>query len=115
MLFTSTGPFVAVLAAAAFGGMTLLARSAVAVGILAGVYGADWIRRHAADSSTRRHAALLAVSVLPIPLWCLVFINQVGNRVWFMDRILVWPIAAGFGLFVFAMTVRGCEPGRPEC
>lgn len=92
------------------GGMTLLAQCAVAGGIVAGVYGANWIRRHVADSSTRQHAALLAISVLPIPLWCLVFINQVGNHAWFMDRILVWPIAAGFGLFVLAMTARGREP-----
>jgi hypothetical protein len=94
------------------GGMTLLARSAVAGGIVAGVYGASWIRRHVQDSGTRQHAALLAISILPIPLWCLVFINQVGNHAWFMDRILVWPIAAGFGLFVMAMTVRGSEPPR---
>jgi hypothetical protein len=52
--------------------------------------------------------------VLPIPLWCLVFINQVGNHAWFMDRILVWPIAAGFGLFVLAMTARGRELPLPR-
>jgi hypothetical protein len=92
------------------GGMTLLARSAVAGGIVAGVYGANWIRRHVEDPGTRQHAALLAISVLPIPLWCLVFINQVGNHAWFMDRILVWPIAAGFGLFVMAMTTSGRGP-----
>ena len=92
------------------GGMTLLARSAVAGAIVAGFYGANWIRRHVEDSSTRQQAALLAISVLPIPLWFMVFINQVGNHAWFMDRILVWPIAAGFGLFFLAMTTRGREP-----
>jgi hypothetical protein len=91
------------------GGMNLLAASAVAGGVVAGVFGAGWIHRHVADAATRQQAALLALSVLPIPLWCLVFINQVGNHAWFMDRILVWPIAAGFGLFMLAMVVRGRE------
>ena len=100
---------IAVSAGVLVGGITLLAWSAVAGGIVAGVYGASWIHRHVEDPSTRQHAALLAVSILPIPLWCLVFINQVGNHAWFMDRILVWPIAAGFGLFVLAMTARGRE------
>jgi hypothetical protein len=89
------------------GGMTMLAYGALAGAIVAGVYGARWIRRHVSDSSTRQQAALLAVSVLPIPIWLLVFINQAGPHAWFMDRILVWPIAAGFGLFALAMTARG--------
>jgi hypothetical protein len=88
------------------GGMTLLAWSALAGALVAGAYGAGWIRRHAPDSGTRQLATLLALSVLPIPMWLLVFINQAGTHAWFIDRILVWPIAAGYGLFVLAMATR---------
>lgn len=91
------------------GGMALLGWASVAGAIVAGFYGAYWIYRHVADSVTRQHAALLVMSVFPIPLWFLLFPNQAGLHAWFMDRIFVWPIAAGFGLFILAIAARGQE------
>jgi hypothetical protein len=55
---------------------------------------------------TRQRAILLALSVLPIAAWFLVFSNQVAIHAWFMDRIVVWVIAAGFSLFVMAIAAR---------
>jgi len=89
------------------GGMALVGWAAIAGGVVAGAYGANWIRRHVSDSVTRQQAGLLMSSMAPIPIWFALFPNQVGSHAWFMDRILVWPVAAGFALFVLAMAERG--------
>ena len=88
------------------GGMTLLASAAVLGGIVAGVYGLKWILLRVTDPAVRQRAVLLSVSVLPIPLWFLAFPNQVETHAWFMDRIVVWLIAAGFSLFLMAIAAR---------
>jgi hypothetical protein len=85
------------------GGMTLLTGAALAGGVAAGVWGTSRIYRNCSNPITRQHAALLAVSVLPIPAWFLVFANQSAEHAWYMDRIFVWPVAAGFSLFVLAL------------
>jgi hypothetical protein len=92
------------------GGLSLLAWAALAGGIAAGACGAHWLRHDATDPVTRQHAVLLAASVLPIPLWFLAFANQTAEHAWFIDRILVWPIAAGFGLFTLAIANRRSAP-----
>jgi hypothetical protein len=88
------------------GGMTLLA-SAFALGaIAAGGYGLRWILRRVSSAAIRQRAILLTVSVLPIPAWFLAFPNQVQMHAWFMDRIIVWAIAAGFSVFLMAIAAR---------
>lgn len=87
------------------GGMTTLAWAALVGGIAAGAYGANWIRCNVRDPVRRQHAALLAASVLPIPAWFILFANQTAEHAWYMDRILVWPIAAGFGLLVLSIVL----------
>ena len=88
------------------GGMTLLAASTVIGAIAAGSYGLGWIFLRVPNPAIRQRAALLALQVLPIPVWFLAFSSQAGPHAWFMDRIVVWIIAAGFSLFVMAMTTR---------
>jgi hypothetical protein len=88
------------------GGMALVGWAAVVGGVVAGAYGANWIRRHVPDSATRQQGALLLSSMAPVPIWLALFPNQVESHAWYMDRILVWPVAAGFALFVLAMAER---------
>jgi hypothetical protein len=92
------------------GGMTLLA-SAFALGaIAAGGYGLRWILGRISGAAIRQRVILLTVSVLPIPAWFLAFPNQVAMHAWFMDRIIVWVIAAGFSVFLLAIAASN-RPG----
>ena len=60
-------------------------------------------------------AVLLALSVLPIVGWLVAFPNHFLVHAWFMDRILVWPVAAGFSLFLMAITTRyAITPVKPS-
>ncbi len=88
------------------GGMTLLAWAAVLGGVVAGIYGLNWILLRVADPVVRQRAVLLSLSVLPIPAWFLAFPNQVKTHAWFMDRIIVWVIAAGFSVFLLSIAAR---------
>ena len=96
------------------GGMTLLASVAVLGGVVAGAYGIGWILLRVSDPAMRQRAVLLAVSALPIPAWFLAFPNQVVTHAWFIDRIIVWVIAAGFSVFLMAIAARYrlCLPPR---
>ena len=86
--------------------MTLLASAFVLGGVAAGAYGLRWILLRVSSPAIRQRAILLAVSVLPIPAWFLAFPNQVAMHAWFMDRIIVWVIAAGFSVFLLAIAAR---------
>ena len=88
------------------GGMTLLAAAAVLGGVAAGFYGLRQIFRRNEGPALRQRAVLLACSVLPIPLWFLAFPNQVAIHAWFIDRVVVWVVAAGFALFSLAIATR---------
>ena len=88
------------------GGMTLLASTLVLSGVAAGAYGLRWILLHVSNATIRQRAILLAASVVPIPAWFLAFPNQVQMHAWFMDRIIVWAIAAGFSVFLMAIAAR---------
>jgi hypothetical protein len=88
------------------GGMKLLAAAAVLGGVVAGAYGLGWILLRVCEPTTRQRAILLAVSASPIPAWFLAFSNQTAVHAWFMDRIIVWVVAAGFSLFVLAIAAR---------
>ena len=94
------------------GGMTLLASAVVLGAVAAGGYGLRWILLHVPKTAIRQRAILLALSVLPIPAWFLAFPNQVAMHAWFMDRIIVWVIAAGFSVFLLAVAARYL-PGSP--
>lgn len=93
------------------GGMTMLAAAAVLGGISAGIYGLNRILRRNTDPALRQRAVLLAMSVLPIPLWFLAFPNQVAIHAWFIDRIVVWLVAAGFS--VFSLAIAAGHRARP--
>jgi hypothetical protein len=88
------------------GGMTFLAAASVVGAVIAGTYGAGFILGRVADPGMRQRAVLLVLSVLPIPAWFVAFPNHLLIHAWFMDRILVWPVAAGFGLFLLAVAAR---------
>jgi len=92
--------------------MTLLASALVLSAVVAGGYGLRWILIHVSSTAIRQRAILLAVSVLPVPAWFLAFPNQVAMHAWFMDRIIVWLIAAGFSVFLLAVAARYL-PGSP--
>jgi hypothetical protein len=86
------------------GGMGLLSAATIAMALAAGVYGAvRLLRRGDADPMVRIRIILLAVSVVPIAAWFLVFPNHAVVHAWMTDRILVWPIAAGFAIFVLSL------------
>jgi len=88
------------------GGMTMLAAAAVLASVAAGIYGLKVVLQPGTEPATRRRAVLLALSVLPIPLWFLAFPNQVAIHAWFMDRIVVWVVAAGFAVFALGVAAR---------
>jgi hypothetical protein len=88
------------------GGMKLLAAAMVVGSVAAGAYGLCYVLHRVQDTQTRQRAILLAVSVMPIPAWFLAFSNQVAGHAWFMDRIIVWVIAAGAALFVLAIASK---------
>ncbi|WP_037283351.1 hypothetical protein [Rubellimicrobium mesophilum] len=100
------------------GGTKLLSAAMVAGSVAAGAYGLGHVLLRVSNSRTRQRAILLAVSVVPIPAWFLAFSNQVAVHAWFMDRIIVWVIAAGGSLFVLAIASRydassAAEPSTP--
>jgi hypothetical protein len=85
------------------GGMGLLAGGTMIIALLCGAFG--FMRLWTRDPSPliREQALMLAISAAVTPLWCAVFTVLMVNHAWFTDRVLVWPIAAGFGLFVLAL------------
>jgi len=89
----------------------MLAAAALLGGVSAGIYGLNRILRRNTDPALRQRAVLLAMSVLPIPLWFLAFPNQVAIHAWFIDRIVVWLVAAGFS--VFSLAIAAGHRARP--
>jgi hypothetical protein len=85
------------------GGMGLLSMGTVAIALVAGALGFARIRARDHSSYEREAALMLALSAAVTPLWCLGFTVLMINHAWFTDRVLVWPIAAGFGLFILAL------------
>jgi hypothetical protein len=59
---------------------------------------------------------LLLASILPIILWFLAFRQHTAIHAWFMARILVWPLIAGFALFALAAmrAGRAASSGKAE-
>ena len=109
------------------GNMRLLAGLTIALAVGAGLWGFTTLRTSSASSRLREQSLFLLASNLPIPVWLLVFWQHTIQHAWFMDRILVWPIASGFALFTLGAwqtswsrsdhlnlrPTEGSRPGRP--
>jgi hypothetical protein len=87
-------------------GMREFALAILALAIGAGGWGLAVLAR-SPDRRLRAQALLLAASTLVAPIWLLAFREHSIAHAWFMDRILVWTVASGFGLFALAVTDRG--------
>jgi hypothetical protein len=85
------------------GGMGLLSAGTIAIALVAGALGFVRLWTRNRSESVREEALMLAISAAITPLWCLGFTVLMVNHAWFTDRVLVWPIAAGFGLFFMAL------------
>ncbi len=88
------------------GGMGLLSAGTIAIALAAGAIGLSKIWSRGGASSEREEVALLAASAAIPPLWCFFFSFLLFNHAWFTDRVMVWPIAAGFSLFLIALIER---------
>jgi hypothetical protein len=89
------------------GGMGLLSGATLVMATLAGGWGLVRIWTRDPSPMVRQRALLLAISAAIPPLYCLFFLNLMINHSWFTDRIFVWNIAAGFGLFFMALLRDG--------
>ncbi|MBV9526957.1 hypothetical protein [Sphingomonas sp.] len=85
------------------GGMWLLSAGTLAIAALAGGYGLWRLRQSDVSPALREKSLLLALSAAIPGLWCLFFLNLMIEHAWFTDRVFVWPIAVGFGLFALAL------------
>ncbi|MEO7240934.1 MAG: hypothetical protein ABIW16_05990, partial [Sphingomicrobium sp.] len=88
------------------GGMWLLSAGTLAIAVGAGAYGLWRLRQRDVAPALRDQALLLALSATLPGLWCLFFLNLMIKHAWFTDRVFVWPIAVGFGLFAMALIER---------
>jgi hypothetical protein len=86
-------------------GMPMLVIGVMALAITAGGWGYARLRL-AMDPVLRQRAIALIGSMLVPPLWMVGFWQHTAEHAWFMDRILVWIIAAGSALFVLALGER---------
>jgi hypothetical protein len=95
------------------GGMGLLSAGTIALALVAGALGFVRLWTRDRSESVREEALMLAISAAITPLWCAGFTVLMVNHAWFTDRVLVWPIAAGFGLFFMALLEKGsqAQPG----
>ena len=87
-------------------GMHWLATGMLLLAMILGGQGYFRLRTSACPA-TRFRAAAMAASAIVIPLWMVVFWQHTAQHAWFIDRILVWPMAAGFALFLMALLQRG--------
>lgn len=83
-------------------GMHWLAVGMVSLGLVLGGWGYAQLRQMKCPA-TRFQAAAMAGSALVIPLWMVTFWQHTAQHAWFMDRILIWPMAAGLVLFLMAV------------
>ncbi|QDX25355.1 hypothetical protein FPZ54_04480 [Sphingomonas suaedae] len=86
-------------------GMHWLAVGMMSLALVLGGWGYAQLRRTRCKA-VHFQAAAMAGSALVIPLWMVVFWQHTAQHAWFMDRILIWPMAAGFALFLMALIER---------
>ena len=94
------------------GGMHLLSTATIAIALVAGGYGLLRLLRRERSPVIREQALILALSSVIPPLWCIFFLNLMIYHAWFTDRIFVWWIAAGFGLFLTGLFSREGQSNR---
>lgn len=87
-------------------GMHWLAVGTFALALVLGGWGYSQLR-NAPDSAARFRAAALVASAIVIPLWMVTLWQHTAQHAWFMNRILIWPMAAGFSLYLLALIERG--------
>jgi hypothetical protein len=88
------------------GRMHLMAGLALLSAVVFGGWGVVKVLRLSSIDSTRSLACWLLLSVSPVALWPLLFWQHTIQHAWFMDRILVWPLAVGFVLFTLGLLER---------
>lgn len=83
-------------------GMHWLTVAMLTAAIAVGIWGYGQLRR--ADSAQLRlRATALAASAIVIPAWMVLMWQHTAQHAWFMDRILIWILVAGWGLFLLAL------------
>ena len=87
----------------------LLVAGTILIAIIAGIWGLRAVRRASPWPAERIRATLLGLSTLPIALWFPLFWQHTIQHAWFMDRILVWIIVAGFWLFSEGLAVTASQ------
>ena len=90
------------------GNMRLLAGLTIVLAVGAGVWGFTAVRRFSFSDRLREQSLFLLASNVVIPVWLAAFWQHTIQHAWFMDRILVWPIASGFALFTLGLHQRSC-------
>ncbi len=96
------------------GNMRLLAGLTIALAVGAGLWGITAIRKFSSSERLREQSLLLLASNAVIPVWLAAFWQHTIQHAWFMDRILVWPIASGFALFTLGMHQRSRGRSAPS-
>ena len=86
--------------------MRTLSVGTIAIALAGGGFGLLQIWRHERSAVIRGQALMLALSLAIPPLWCVFFLNLMILHAWFTDRIFVWFIAGGFGLFLLWLFSR---------
>ncbi len=83
-------------------GMHWLVAGLLLVAVVGGGWGYLTLRR-SCDLVVRARATALAGSNVVLLLWMVIFWQHTTQHAWFMDRMLVWPLASGFALFAIAI------------
>ena len=96
------------------GNMRLLAGLTIALAAGAGLWGFTTIRTCSLSDRLREQALFLLASNVVIPVWLAAFWQHTIQHAWFMDRILVWPIASGFALFTLGVHQRSHGGSAPS-
>ena len=96
------------------GNMRLLAGLTIALAVVAGIWGFTTIRMCSLSDRLREQSLFLLASNVVIPVWLVAFWQHTIQHAWFMDRILVWPIASGFALFTLGVHQRSYGRSAPS-
>jgi hypothetical protein len=83
-------------------GMQWLTAGLLLIALVAGGWSYARLRRDD-DAVVRARALALAGSNVVLVSWMVIFWQHTTQHAWFIDRILVWPLATGFALFALAV------------
>lgn len=93
-------------------GMQWLVVGMLGIMIVAGIWGYARLR-DSSDAAERQRALALLASNIVLPLWMVILWQHTAEHAWYMDRILVWPIASGGALFLLAI-LAARRPGADQ-